>query len=132
MEPEYVSGWPVYCGTNETLDRTQIFRIILMKDVPRELVSAKVPSAVKQSAVFVVDLKCVKNRKDLTVDDNGAWTGGHSCPTVKVRVIKDENEIFEVESVATGSKKSDDQYSYKRQYRLFLGNKNEAAERVWN
>jgi len=44
--------------------------------VPADRICKRKPTAVRYSAVFVVDLSCVNSIEDLRADDNGVWLHG--------------------------------------------------------
>ena len=66
----------------------QILAICLSECVPVDHVCQRVPTEVKRSAVFVVNLEAVAEM-DLSTDDCGIY-GSHSSPNEEVEVLIDD------------------------------------------
>ena len=87
-----LNGCPVFSHTKKGLKIKQILDICLSENVPEGRVCQNVPTEVKRSAVFVVNLEAV-DEMDLTTDDCGIY-GSHSSPNEEVDVLlEDRGEV---------------------------------------
>ena len=66
---------PVLARPLQGLSVNQLFTL-MFGTVPQDRICSRKPTSVIYSSVFVVDLTCVDNIKDLCADDNGAWLHG--------------------------------------------------------
>ena len=113
-----INGCPVFKKMKKGIGLKDILGICLSEKVPEKLICHEVPSAVTESAVFVVNLEKIKI-EDLTTDDCGVY-GTHSSPSeiVSVRL----NDLGQIEDYLSSRDKDAenvlpvDKFVIKRQY----------------
>ncbi|KAJ7385957.1 hypothetical protein OS493_012286 [Desmophyllum pertusum] len=66
-----INGCPVFRQSKKGLTISEILEICVCEKVQPAYVCRKVPQAVRENAVFVVDIKDAVPHRDLTADDNG-------------------------------------------------------------
>ena len=112
-----INGCPVFRQSKKGLTISEILEICVCEKVQPAYVCRKVPQAVRENAVFVVDIKDAVPHRDLTADDNGVYTK-HSSPCEKVRAdFRDDGTVERIQVVTSGE--SDgicDVYNVRRQY----------------
>ena len=75
-----IHGTPSYRKGHCSLRLKEILKIIISEEVNENEVAHSIPSAIRESAVFVVKTSTDANILDLTADDNGAYAR-HSSPS---------------------------------------------------
>ena len=96
---------------------SEILEICVQGKVPPASVCRKVPQAVRENAVFVVDIKDAVPHRDLSADDNDVYSK-HSSPCEKVRAdFRDDGSVERVEVVSSAECDDiNDVYNVRRQY----------------
>ncbi len=67
--------YPIWerCANYREYPTSEVVRLLMGKDVPPECVCSSVPTRAQSNMSFVVNMKNVKDPKDLRADDNGVW-----------------------------------------------------------
>ena len=68
-----IHGTPSYRKGHYSLRLKEILKTIISEEVNENEVAHGIPSAIRESAVFVVKTSTDANILDLTADDNGAY-----------------------------------------------------------
>ena len=88
-----IHGFPVYKFGQYRLSMLEILRLIINQDLPEKCICDKVPTGIRESAIFVVRYD-PENYNDLSVDDNGIYKKP-SGPSelLNIKQDKDENVV---------------------------------------